>query len=279
MTMYHIPTYGRLFLCILLMGTSVFAQTKPTSQFQTLVWADEFDGEGALDTEKWFHQTQLPPGGNWWGGLIQHYTDRVENSFQADGQLHLVAKRERFTDQGNTKNFTAARLNSKFAFTHGRVEIRAKLPKGVGTWPAIWMLNTNIDEDGAYWDNQGLGTVKWPYCGEIDILEHWGRNQNQVSSAVHNGASFGDQVKNVGGRRIEAVSDTFHTYALDWNEDRMLFSIDGIVHYTYRPEEKNQNTWPYNSDYYLILNIAILPEITDDFTESEMVVDYIRVYQ
>ena len=255
--MYHIPTYGRLLLWILLMGTTVFAQNSTTSQFQTLVWADEFDGKGALDAEKWFHQTQLPPGGNWWGGLIQHYTDRVENSFQAGGQLHLVAKRERFTDQGNTKNYTAARLNSKIAFTHGRVEIRAKLPKGVGTWPAIWMLNTNIDEDGAYWDNQGLGTVKWPYCGEIDILEHWGRNQNQV----------------------EAVSDTFHTYSLDWNEDRMLFGIDGIVHYTYRPEEKNQNTWPYNSDYYLILNIAILPEITDDFTESEMVVDYIRVYQ
>ena len=277
--MYHIPTYGRLLLWILLMGTTVFAQNSTTSQFQTLVWADEFDGKGALDAEKWFHQTQLPPGGNWWGGLIQHYTDRVENSFQAGGQLHLVAKRERFTDQGNTKNYTAARLNSKFAFTHGRVEIRAKLPKGVGTWPAIWMLNTNIDEDGAYWDNQGLGTVKWPYCGEIDILEHWGRNQNQVSSAVHNGASFGDQVKNVGGRQVEAVSDTFHTYSLDWNEDRMLFGIDGIVHYTYRPEEKNQNTWPYNSDYYLILNIAILPEITDDFTESEMVVDYFRVYQ
>ena len=123
------------------------------SEFKTLVWSDEFNGIGAINTENWFHQTQLPPGGNWWGGLIQHYTDREDNSYVKDGFLNIVAKKEIFDNQGEIKQYTSARLNSKFAFTYGRVEVKAKLPEGIGTWPAIWMLNKNINEDGAYWDN------------------------------------------------------------------------------------------------------------------------------
>ncbi len=250
-----------------------------TSEFDTLVWSDEFDGEGAIDTEKWFHQTQLPPGGSWWGGIIQHYTNRKENTYLKDGHLHLVAKKEEFKDQGVTKQYTSARLNSKFAFTYGKVEVKAKLPKGKGTWPAIWMLNTNIDEDGAYWDNQGLGTVKWPNCGEIDIMEHWGRNQDYVSSAVHNGSSYGQKVQNVGGQKIKNASSEFHVYALEWTKEKMIFSVDGVTHYEYNPAVKDSGTWPYDADYYLIFNIAIEPDIDPDFTESPMVVDYVRVYQ
>jgi beta-glucanase (GH16 family) len=248
-------------------------------EFSTLVWADEFEGEGAVDSENWFHQTQLPPGGSWWGGLIQHYTDREENTFVGDGYLNLVARKEAFEDQGKVKEYTSARLNSKFAFTYGRVEARAKLPKGTGTWPAIWMLNTNINEDGAYWDNLGYGEVKWPACGEIDILEHWGKNQNYVSSALHNASSYGYNVVNVGGQRIESASDEFHIYTLDWSEDKIAFSVDGIEHFRYEPSIKNANTWPFASDYYLILNVAIEPDIDPEFTESAMQVDYIRVYQ
>lgn len=138
--------------------------------FDQLVWSDEFDGEGPINTEKWFHQTQLPPGGVWWGGLLQHYTNQESNTYLKDGYLNLVARKEEFKDQGITKQYTAARLNSKYAFTYGKVEVRAKLPKGQGTWPAIWMLNKNINEDGAYWDIEGYGEVNWPNCGEIDIL-------------------------------------------------------------------------------------------------------------
>lgn len=248
-------------------------------EFNTLVWADEFDGSGPLDSEKWFHQTQLPPWGSWFGGLLQHYTDREENTFQKDGFLNMVAKKETFEDQGYTKEYTAARLNSKFAFTYGRVEVRAKLPKGVGTWPAIWMLNTNIDEDGAYWDNQGYGTTKWPNCGEIDIMEHWGDNQDYVSSALHNGSSYGEDVVNVDGQKIKNASDEFHIYTLDWTPEKMVFKVDGKEHLTYAPKIKDEDTWPYDSDYYFLLNIAILPEIDPNFTESSMLVDYIRVYQ
>lgn len=249
------------------------------SNNRELVWSDEFEGNGAINEDKWFLQTQLPPGGNWWGGLIQHYTNRVENTHMKNGHLYLVAKKEQFTDQGKTKAYTSARLNSKFAFTYGQIEIRAKLPKGIGTWPAIWMLNKNIDEDGAYWDNEGFGTTKWPNCGEIDILEHWGKNQDYISSALHNASSYGDIVKNLGGQKIKNASDQFHIYTLDWSKDKIVFSVDGIKHYEYRPPVKNNATWPYDSDYYLLLNIAIKPDIDSLFVESPMVVDYIRVYQ
>ncbi|MEK6153904.1 glycoside hydrolase family 16 protein [Flavobacteriaceae bacterium 3-367] len=253
--------------------------TTLSTRFNTLVWADEFDGDGAIDSDKWFHQTQLPPGGSWWGGLVQHYTDREENTYVKDGHLNLVAKKETYDDQGKIKQYTSARLNSKFAFTYGRVEVRAKLPEGVGTWPAIWMLNKNINEDGAYWDNKGFGTVNWPNCGEIDILEHWGKNQDYVSSAVHNGSSYGYKVKNLGGQTIKNASNAFHVYSLEWTEDKMVFSIDGVTHFQYHPSVKNADTWPYDSPYYLIFNIAIEPDIDPRFAESAMVVDYIRVFQ
>ena len=141
------------------------------------------------------------------------------------------------------------------------------------------MLNKNIDEDGAYWDNEGFGTTKWPNCGEIDIMEHWGKNQDYVSSALHNGSSYGGQVKNVGGRIVENVSTEFHIYTLDWTAEKMIFSVDGIEHYVYEPAVKNKDTWPYDTDYYIIMNIAIEADIDPDFVESPMVVDYIRVYQ
>lgn len=248
-------------------------------RFTTLVWGDEFDGQGVVDSEKWFHQTLLPHGGSWWGGLIQHYTDREDNSYLRDGFLHLVAKKEQFEDQGEVKPYTSVRLNSKFAFTYGRIEVKAKLPVGKGTWPAIWMLNKNIDEDGAYWDKQGFGTTKWPLCGEIDIMEHWGKNQDYLSSALHNGSSYGDDVKNIGGQVVEGASDQFHIYSLEWTKEKMVFCIDGVEHLLYQPSVKNTDTWPYDSPYYIILNIAIEPDIDPAFIESAMVIDYVRVYQ
>jgi len=285
------PNYIKYIALLLGLLVSIFILYKLNSQeptedttkfsvgFNDLVWSDEFNNEGVIDSTKWFLQKQLPPNGNWWGGLIQHYTDREENTFVKDGKLYLVARKEKLTDQGYTKEYTSARINSKFAFTYGRVEIKAMLPEGVGTWPAIWMLNTNIDEDGAYWDNLGYGEKKWPDCGEIDILEHWGKNQNYVSSAVHNGSSYGDNVKNLGGQKINDVSNSFHIYTIDWDENSMIFAIDGKVHYAYKPKVKNEKTWPYDDNYYLILNIAIEPDIGSDFVESPMVVDYIRIYQ
>ena len=250
------------------------------SPYNNLVWSDEFDGNGPIDNSKWFHQTFIPNGWGWFNGELQHYTDRVDNSYVQNGYLHIVAKDETYTDpvQGITKEYTSARLNSKFAFTYGRVEARAKLPEGVGTWPAIWMLGKNINETGAYWQTQGFGTTGWPECGEIDIMEHWGSNQNYIQSALHTPSSYGATV-NHGGLMANDVSNTFHIYAMEWTADEIIFSLDGVPYYTYSPSPQNMSTWPFIADQYILLNVAIQNSIEPSFTESEMVLDYIRVYQ
>jgi hypothetical protein len=225
--------------------------TAPNSNdpiYDELVWSDEFDGNGAIDSDKWHHQTQIPGGGSWYNGEIQHYTDRTDNSNVSGGFLYVTAKEEiGYNDQGVTKDYTSARLNSKFAFTNGKVEVRAQLPTGVGTWPAIWMLGKNINEDGAYWDNEGFGTTGWPACGEIDIMEHWGNNQNFVQSAMHTPSSFGN-TSNKGGQTVSTASTAFHTYTLEWSPEKMVFSVDGVIHYTYNPATKNASTWPFTAD-------------------------------
>ncbi|MDF1570436.1 MAG: family 16 glycosylhydrolase [Bacteroidales bacterium] len=246
--------------------------------FGDLVWSDEFDVAGVIDTSKWFHQTKLPNGTSWWNSEIQHYTDRIENAFNDSGYLHIVARKEEFTDQGQTKQYTSARLNSKFAFTYGKVEIRGILPTGVGTWPAMWTLGKNITENGGYWFTQGYGTAGWPACGEIDIMEHWGTNQDYVSSALHTPSSYGN-TSNKGGRIVSNASTEFHVYRLEWTPEKMVFSIDSIVHYTYNPVVKDARTWPFDKDQYMLLNVAVLPDISEDFTQSPMIIDYVRVYE
>ena len=246
--------------------------------YDVLVWEDNFSVDGSLDSTKWWAQTQLPNGSSWYNGEIQHYTNRDTNASASGGSLHLRAVSETFTDQGHTKDYTSARLNSKFAFTYGRVEVRAILPTGVGTWPAIWMLGKNITEPGAYFQTQGYGTVPWPWCGEIDIMEHWGQNQDHVSSAIHTPSSFGG-TQNVGGTMLPGASTQFHTYAMEWSPTQIEFSIDSVVHYTYQPTVQDTMTWPFDAPQFLLLNIAILPNIDTAFTQSTMEVDFVRVYQ
>ena len=207
--------------------------------YNNLVWSDEFDGTGAVNLINWFHQTQLPNEGNWYNGEIQHYTNRQINSYVSNGSLNIIAKKETYTDQGITKQYTSARLNSKFAFKYGRVEVRAKLPTGSGTWPAIWMLGKNIIEPGNYWSND-YGTASWPACGEIDIMEHWGSNPNYVQSATHAPSNGG--TTNIGGQIITTLSSQFHTYALEWSAEKMVFSVDNVVQYVYNPAIKNAST-------------------------------------
>ncbi|MDA9570220.1 CotH kinase family protein [Porticoccaceae bacterium] len=230
-----------------------------------------------VDSSKWFHQTQLPNGYSWYNNEVQHYTDELENSFVSNGTLKIVAKKQTYTDQGHTKEYTSARLNSKFAFKYGRVEFRAKMPTGHGTWPAVWMLGKNITEPGAYFETLGYGTTGWPATGEIDILEHWGSNQGYAQSAMHTPSSYGGTI-NHDGRYIPTISSQFHVYAMDWNASRIVFTIDGIEHYRYNPLTKDDETWPFNKEMFLLLNIAIEPTISASFSESSMEVDYLRVY-
>ena len=250
------------------------------SPFNKLVWSDEFDGYGLVNSANWFHQTQLPNGLSWYNSELQHYTNSASNSFRKNGILNIIAKRENFTDQGQTKQFTSARLNSKFAFKYGRVEVRAKLPTGAGTWPAIWMLGKNIIEPGAYWTNN-YGTINWPACGEIDIMEHWGSNQNVISSAVHHpidgNLSVGEYITNAQNK--PNVSTEFNIYGLEWDEQSITFSVNGINHLTYNPIIKNEYTWPFDAEQYLLLNVAIEPRVSSNFVQSTMEIDYVRVYQ
>lgn len=248
-----------------------------SSTFDYLVWSDEFNEGATVDTSKWFFQTKIPNGDSWYNNEVQHYTNRIENTFIQDSSLYIKVKRETFTDQGQTKEFTSGRLNSKYAFKYGRIEARAKLPTGLGTWPAIWMLGKNVKEEGSYWAEE-YGTVEWPACGEIDIMEHWGDRQNYISAATHTPSSHGVTV-NTSGIIKEGVSDEFHIYGVDWTPERLVFTLDGKPYYTYKPYQYNERTYPFDHEMYLILNVAMAGNIAPEFGESSMEVDYIRVYQ
>ncbi|MFT7188507.1 MAG: hypothetical protein ACI9AV_001775, partial [Sediminicola sp.] len=191
-----------------------------------LVWADEFDTDGAVLNSNWFSEEVPPENGGWYNSEQQHYTARTENAYVSNGTLKIVAKKENYTAYNSTKNYTSARLNSKFAFTYGRIEVRAKLPGGGGTWPAIWTLGSNIT------------TVGWPSCGEIDIMEHAGNNIGEVSSAIHTPSSFGNTI-NKGIIEIPDTTTEFHVYAVDWTTDKMDFYLDDTLFYTYNPATKN----------------------------------------
>jgi beta-glucanase (GH16 family) len=264
---------------------AVFVPPNPIDVLYTdLVWSDEFNASGnnPIDATNWFHQTQLPAGGNWFNNEEQHYTNRIDNSFVENGFLNIVAKRENFRDQGHTKQFTSARLNSKFAFTYGRVDVRAKLPFGDGTWPAIWTLGKNINEDGAYWDAI-YGTTNWPLCGEIDIMEHGLGALNHVSAALHtNCAGCSGNTRNFRSTTLPDVANNFHIYSMNWSPQQITFLIDDVPFYTYNPAIKDVNTYPFYEDQYLILNIAmggVSGTIDPNFNQSSMVIDYVRVYQ
>ena len=234
--------------------------------FDNLVWSDEFNTDGSPDDTKWAYN--IGTGSNGWGnGEKQYYTDRSENVKVEGGFLKIIAKKENY--EGSS--YTSSRLltQGKFDFTYGKVEVRAKLPFGEGTWPAIWMLGSNIS------------TVSWPACGEIDIMEHWGHNQNVVQSAMHTPSSYGNTT-NHGSQTIDDVSTAFHVYTVEWDDYEIVFAVDGVVHYTYNPASKNDETWPYYANQFIILNVAMGSswfDIDPNFETSSMEIDYVRVYQ
>jgi beta-glucanase (GH16 family) len=256
-----------------------------------LVWSDEFEKAGAPDTAKWDYEL----------GFIrnheqQFYTKaRKENARVENGILVIEARKEKYRDprlappaEGNETskprarrsreeaNYTSASLNTrgKAAWAHGRIEIRAKLPSGRGTWPAFWTLGTNI------------GQVGWPRCGEIDIMEHVGFDPGVVHANIHT-RKYNHAMNTGKGARISVadVSTKFHVYAVEWDPEKMDFFIDGQKYFTYHNEGTGTDVWPYNKDQYLILNIAIGGDwggqkgIDDSIFPQRCYVDYVRVYQ
>ena len=230
-----------------------------TASFDTLVWSDEFDTNGAPNTANWTYD--LGAGG-WGNGESQTYTDDAENVIVEDGLLKIIAKSD-----GNG-GYTSARLKSEKLqeFTYGKFEVRAKLPAAQGTWPAIWMLGANFD------------TVGWPVSGEIDIMEQTGQDKNRTSAALHFPDNSAGNAPT--GDTVNSTSTTeFHNYAVEWTEASIKFSVDGEFFFSY----DNNEDIPFNHDFFMILNVALGGTlggtIDPDFTEDSMEIDYVRVYQ
>jgi len=235
-----------------------------------LVWSDEFNSGTRPDTTKWDYNIGTGQWG-WGNNEAQYYTSDATNVRIENGNLIIEARKE---DKGGQK-YTSARMltKGKYSWTYGRFEIRAKLPKGVGTWPAIWMLGDNIK------------TVGWPACGEIDIMEHVGKEQDVINWSTHsklNNWSKGTQVTNKA--TVLGVSSGFHVYKMEWSKESIQFFVDNKLYYTSFNEDKGLNYYPFLAPQFLLLNLAIGgnmggPIIDDSIFPCRMEVDYVRVYQ
>ena len=248
--------------------------------FNNLVWSDEFSYSGAVDSNKWHHQIiPIINGTDWANGEQQHYTNQLSNSFVSNGSLKIKAIRENYTYNNTTKSFTSARLNSKFAFKYGRVDVKAKLPAQAGTWPAIWTLGANINEVGNYFGST-YGSVGWPGCGEIDIMEQNGTDKTNLIGHLHYSNTYTNAYQNEGGYTYIADSSVeFHEYSLIWTEDVIKILLDDVVFF----ERQNTEEIPYDNPHFLLLNIAMGGSlggtIPSNFSEATMEIDYVRVYE
>lgn len=252
-----------------------------------LVWNDEFDRPGLPDPARWSYET---------GYLRNHekqfYTrDRRENARVEGGMLIIEARKERYPipassaaagrrqrqgSAGEFAEYTSASLTThgKAAWTHGRIEVRAKLPAGRGTWPAIWTLGTDIGEAG------------WPACGEIDIMEHVGFDPGTIHANVHTAKYNHVKKTNKGDRTTVAdASEAFHVYAIEWDAKTIAFFVDDRKYFTYTNEGSGREAWPFDREQYLILNLAIGGDwggqkgIDDRIFPQRYTIDYVRVYQ
>ena len=259
--------------------TVPFTIYRSNKKYAKLVFSDEFEEEGRPDPEKWHHQVIPPNNGSWHNDELQHYTDRPENSFVSNGTLKIKALKEQFTYGASTKAYTSARLNSKFAFTFGRVEVRAKLPSPAGTWPAIWTLGANCNETGSFFEEE-YGSGSWPGCGEIDIMEQTGWDKNTTISHFHWGDQNTGEYKNEGGTTsVSNSSEEFHVYSMEWSGSSIKTFVDDKLVY----ELPNSPEKPYDHPHYLLLNIAmggnLGGDVPADFTEGTFEIDYVRIYQ
>jgi beta-glucanase (GH16 family) len=250
------------FILLALFGLSAFGQD--TCDY--LVWSDEFNYQGEPHPEKWGYDIG---GGGWGNNELQNYTDSRTNSFVEDGKLTIKAVK-------SNGSWTSARLvtKGKGDWLYGRIEVKAKLPEGVGTWPAIWMLPTD-------WEYGG-----WPASGEIDIVEHVGYDFGTVHGTIHTeafnhsiGTQLGESVE------VENVSTAFHVYAIDWTKDEIVWYVDGEEYYRIENPDKTYKEWPFDKRFHLLLNIAIggnwggAQGVDPNLNEATMEIDYVKVFQ
>jgi beta-glucanase (GH16 family) len=258
----------------------------PRSEDWELAWSDEFDGE-KLDASKWSARTWPPRKVN---DEDQAYTDRAKNVRVEDGHLVIEAHREDYEGA----SYTSGRVHSqgKADFLYGRFEVRAKLPSGQGTWPAIWMLpedpfayaTTCSDDEG--WQGSGECDA-WPNSGEIDIMEHVGYQMNHVHGTVHTQAYYWVKWEQRKGRiLLNSVDETFHVYAIEWSPEKIDMFVDDSLYFTYVNENRGWEEWPFDKPFFLIMNIAVGGvwgraggPIDDSIFPQQILVDYARVYR
>ncbi|HNP53984.1 MAG TPA: glycoside hydrolase family 16 protein [Ferruginibacter sp.] len=238
-------------------------------QFEsTPVWEDNFDNNGAPNASKWSFET----GGSGWGNNeLQYYTDG-NNAQVNNGNLIITAKAETV----GSNNYTSTRMitRGKGDWKYGRFEVRAKLPKGRGTWPAIWMLSS----DNAY------GT--WPASGEIDIMEHVGYDPNNIHCSIHTSAyNHTRGTQKTANTIVAGATDDFHVYRVDWTPYAVRGFVEGTQYFEFVNENTGFTTWPFNKNFFLILNIAVggnwggAQGVDNTIFPATMLVDYVRVYK
>ena len=262
------------------------AATKKTLK---LLWSDEFNGKkGTLPSSKtWSREIG---GGGWGNSELQYYTDKAANaSMDGSGRLVITANRisneyaEQVSDVPGTEDilnrcsecqFTSARMKTarNIGFMYGRIEARMKLPQGIGTWPAFWMLGGDL-----------LDGVPWPECGEIDIMEYRGDMSDQSTSAIHGpttppGSGLGTRYLN-----MTPLYDGFHTYAIEWKKNSIDFIVDGRVNGTVSSTDTGSRGWVFNQKFFIILNLAMGGTYAGEFidptlNQAQLSVDYIRYY-
>lgn len=240
------------------------------SKVWKLVWAEEFNYTGMPDAKIWNYDTI----GNAWGwgnNELQFYTNRPENAFVSAGSLKIIAKKDSILN----KKYSSARLTTKdkIKFQYGRIEIKAKLPKGKGVWPAIWLLGQNID------------SVGWPLCGEIDIMEYVGYEPDTVYSTIHSDAY--NHMKNTQKMKSAFITNPqdFNIYAIEWSKERIDFYVNGMLYNSIMNENKSVHEWPFSAPFYLLLNVAVGGNwggklgVDDHIFPASMEVDYVRLYK
>ncbi|MEM8523838.1 MAG: family 16 glycosylhydrolase [Bacteroidota bacterium] len=234
-----------------------------------LVWADEFEGE-AVNEEDWTFE--IGNGNNGWGNNeLEYYTDRPENVRIENGQLIIEAREESFG--GFPYTSTRMKTQDKRIFQFGRIDIRAKLPKGQGIWPALWMLGNDIS------------SVSWPACGEIDIVELVGHEPKTIHGTAHWGSNFSNhKFKGASYSIGEDFSDRFHVFSIQWKQGVIYWYINDILYYSFSTQQAQGQPYPFNDQFFFLFNVAVggnwpgRPDATTFFPQ-QMIVDYVRVFQ
>lgn len=268
-----------IFISMILLITSCSSSNEPEEKKDTteipgwtLVWFDEFNYDGYPDPKKWNYDV----GGHGWGNNeLQYYTEfELNNARVENGKLIIEARKENY--QNNL--YTSARLvtKNKGDWTYGRFEIRAKLPSGRGTWPAIWMLPTD-------WN---LGNGSWPDNGEIDIMEHVGYDPGVIHASIHcNKYVWTNNTQKTATIKIPDCTSEFHNYILEWSDSEIKIYVDDKHYFTFQNEGKGWEYWPFFKNFHLLLNIAVggnwggAQGIDDSIFPQKMEVEYVRVYK